>query len=336
MPTKKTIILDPVFRKIDEIFEPDDLTRLHDLVDVIWGKETPMPNETFDEVKGQAYAVVTGHWTYGGIDDMPNLHTIMEVGGRHPSPQMLDYKACMARGIRVLSCAPAFGPMVAEAALAMVLASSRQLIENHNDFKTGQEKYLHSGNIGTFTLYEQSIGFIGYGGLARNLQRLLAPFNCQIQAYDPWLPEAYMRRQGVIPADLETVLGTSKVIFVLAIPSSDNKAMLDRAKLELIQPDAIFALISRAHMVDFDALTNLLLEERFKAVIDVFPEEPLPQDHPIRQVPGTVLSGHRAGSVPRDLRNIGRMVVNDLEAMLAGLPPLEMQVAQPEIISRLD
>ena len=334
--SKKTIILDPIFRKVDEIFEPGDLTRLHKLVDVVWGKDEIMPNEAFAEAKRDAFAIVTGRWAYGSIDDMPNLRVIMEVGGRHPSPQALDYAACFARGIRVLSCAPAFGPMVAEAALGMVLASSRQLIENHNDFKTGEEKYLHAGNVGTFTLYEQPIGFIGFGGLARNLQKLLAPFNCHIQAYDPWLPETYLQRQGVTPADLDTVLSTSKVIFVLAIPSADNEAMLDRAKLELIQSDAIFALISRAHMVDFDALTDLLLEERFKAVIDVFPQEPLPQDHPIRQAPGTVLAAHRAGSVARDLRNIGRMVVNDLETMLAGLPPLEMQVAQPEIISRLD
>jgi phosphoglycerate dehydrogenase-like enzyme len=126
------------------------------------------------------------------------------------------------------------------------------------------------------------------------------------------------------------------VIFVLAIPSPENRAMLDQDRLSRIKEGSVLALISRAHLVDFDALTELVSAGRFKAVIDVFPEEPLPKDHPIRKAPGVVLSAHRAGSVARDLRNIGRMVVDDLETMLAGLPPTEMQVAQPEIVYRLD
>ncbi|MCL4862774.1 MAG: hypothetical protein KJZ93_25400, partial [Caldilineaceae bacterium] len=69
---------------------------------------------------------------------------------------------------------------------------------------------------------------------------------------------------------------------------------------------------------------------------DVFPQEPLPLDHPIRSAPGVILSAHRAGSVPRDLRNIGRLVVDDLEAMLMGLPPTALQSAQPETIFRLE
>jgi phosphoglycerate dehydrogenase-like enzyme len=112
--------------------------------------------------------------------------------------------------------------------------------------------------------------------------------------------------------------------------------MLNREKLEKIRSDAVFALISRSHLVDFEALTDLVRAGRFRAVIDVFPQEPLPKDHPIRQAPGAILSAHRAGSVAKDLRNIGRLVVDDIEAMLAGLPPMHMQVAQPEIVFRLD
>jgi phosphoglycerate dehydrogenase-like enzyme len=84
--------------------------------------------------------------------------------------------------------------------------------------------------------------------------------------------------------------------------------------------------------VDFDALTDLVLRERFRAAIDVFPEEPLPTDHPIYQAPLAILSSHRAGAHPEALVNIGRLLVRDLEAILAGLPPQEMQLAQPEFI----
>jgi phosphoglycerate dehydrogenase-like enzyme len=124
------------------------------------------------------------------------------------------------------------------------------------------------------------------------------------------------------------------VIFALAVPSTENQALLTRELLELIQPGAVLVLISRAHVVDFDALTELVLAGRFKAAIDVFPTEPLPLDHPIRQAPGAVLSAHRAGSVPEGLWEIGQMVVDDLEAIVRGLPPQRLQPAHPELIGR--
>jgi phosphoglycerate dehydrogenase-like enzyme len=329
------VLLDPHFRKLDEIFEPSDLARLRIFADVVWGRDEPMPPEEFAQVKDELFAIVAGRWRYGAVDGLPKLRAILEVGGRHPSPQLLDYATCFAKGIRVLSCAPAFGPMVAEMALGMALAAAREIVDGHNAFAQGEEKWLHAGNTNTFTLYGQSVGFIGYGGLARCLKPLLAPFGCSIQAYDPWLPATYLRQQGATPVDLDTLLATSRVTFVLAIPSNENKALLNREKLELIQPGSVFVLISRSHIVDFDALTELVQAGRFKAAIDVFPQEPLPLDHPIRRARGVVLSAHRAGSVPRDLRNIGRIVVDDLEALHMGLPPTAMQVAQPEIVFRL-
>ena len=306
------------------------------MADVIWGRDEPMPAAAFDDVRGEAFAVVTTRWRHGSIEDMPRLKAIIEVGGRHPSPKDLDYAACFARGVRVLSCAPAFGPMVAEMALGLTIALARNIVDAHIDFRAGEERFLHAGNVGTFTLFGQTVGFIGYGGLARQLRPLLQPFGCNIQVYDPWLPETYLRQQGVTPVSLVQLLETSRVIYVLAIPSTENRTLLDRERLERIRPDSILILISRSHLVDFDALTDLLLDGRFKAAIDVFPQEPPSLDHPIRRAPGVILSAHRAGSVPKDLRNIGRMLVNDLEAMIRGIPPLEMQVAQPEIVYRLD
>ncbi len=144
-----------------------------------------------------------------------------------------------------------------------------------------------------------------------------------------------MKKQGVIPTGLDDLLSRSKFIFVLAAPSQENRAMFDRERLGKIQPGAVFALMSRAHVVDFDALTEMTSQGRFKAVIDAFPKEPLPPDHPIRKAPNVILSAHRAGSVERDLREIGRMVADDLIAMTAGLPPTEMQIAQPELMFRI-
>ena len=333
--TKPLVVLDPHPRKVQEIFTPADLDQLHELAQVVWGIDEPMPPAAVGDRRDQVFAVVMNRWRLGDVASLPALRAILEVSGRHPSPATLDYATCFARGIRVLSCAPAFGPMVAEMALGMALAASRQIVDGHVAFTRGEEQWLHRGNVDTFTLFDQPVGLIGYGGLARALRPLLAAFRCPIQVYDPWLPATYLHEQGVQPMPLDELLATARVIFVLAIPSVENQALLDRALLNLIQPNAVLVLMSRAHVVDFDALTDLLHAGRFRAAIDVFPTEPLPRDHPIRQAPGVVLSAHRAGSVADDLRKIGHLVVSDLEALIAGLPPYAMQVAQPEIVYRL-
>jgi phosphoglycerate dehydrogenase-like enzyme len=318
---------------MQEIFAPADREQLHVIVDVSWGRDEPMPLNAARAALEHAIAIVSSDWRYGALpDEAVSLRAIIDVSGGFP--QTLDYAHCFARGIRVLSAAPAFGPQVAKMALAMALAASREIVVGDQAMRTGEERWLKAGNATTFMLYDQQVGFIGYGSIARCLKPLLAPFHCPIAVYDPWLGEGYLRSQGVEPVTLLQLLRTSHIVFVLASPSTENQALLSRELLAEIQPGAVLVLISRAHVVDFDALTEFVLEGRFKAAIDVFPVEPLPLDHPIRRAPGAILSAHRAGSVKEGLWEIGRMVVDDLEAIVQGLPPQRLQVAQPELIGR--
>lgn len=332
---KPKVLLETGFRRMEATFSPDDLERLHDVADVIWGIDEPLPDEVLEEHRSEIFAFVCAQWRYGDVSDFPSLKAILEVSGRHPSPQILDYDFCRQHGIRVLSCAPAFGPMVAETALGFAIDCARGITREHVNFVNGDERYLWGSNEDTFTLFDRTVGYVGFGGLATHLTLLLAPFRCKIQVYDPWRTDQYLVEQGVMPVTLDMLLQSSEVIFVLAIPSVENEAMLDREKLSLIQPKAVFLLMSRSHVVDFDALTDLLYQGRFRAAIDVFPEEPVPKNHPIRQAPNVILSAHRAGSVPDDLKLIGHMVVNDIEAMAQGLPPFSMQNDIPEITSHL-
>ena len=333
---KKKLLLDPSFRTIEEIFHPDDLNRLHDCCDVLWGYDEPISMGEFESVKKDVWAIISPRWRYGDVKDIPNLKAFMEVGGRHPSPQDgLDYDYCFERGIRVLSCAPAFGPMVAEMALGMAIDAAREITLGHSLFQNGEEKYQRDGNKDTRTLYGKRVGLIGMGGLAHSVLNLLAPFGCKLSAFDPWRTESFIKSNNVTPDSLENILSHSDYIFVLAIPSTENKAVIDRSRLELIKKNTVFVLISRAHVVDFDALSDLLHEGRFKAAIDVFPEEPLPLNHKIRQAPNVILSAHRAGSIIGDSNAIGGLVADDIEAMAHGLPPWRMQPAQPEIVVKL-
>lgn len=330
---KSKVIVDPNFRRMDEIFSAADQRRLRDLVDIVWGKDERMPQSEFLRALPEAEAVVCADWRYGDVlDQARKLKAIMTVSGGFPLD--LDYEACYQRRIRVLSAAPGFARQVAEFSLGLAIASAREIVAHDRLMRRGAELYLWDGNSSTFLLYDQPVGIIGYGGIGRELHRLLQPFGVSVSVYDPWLGDGYLRRQGLTPLSLETLLSTAKFIFVLAVPSSENRAMITRELLERIQRNAVFVLASRAHVVDFDALTEMVCAGRFKLATDVFPQEPLRADHPIRSAEGAILSAHRAGSVAQGMVELGEMVVDDLEAVIQGLPPRRLQLAEPELSRR--
>ena len=331
---KSKVIVDPSYRRMDEIFSPEDRQRLFDLVDVVWGRDEPMPMADFLAALPRSDFVICADWRYGNVlDQAQSLKAVIAVSGAFPL--QLDYEICYQKRIRVLSVAPAFARQVAEFALGLAIASARDIALGDREMRSGAEKYLHAGNVGTFLLYDKPVGMIGYGSIARELRKLLQPFDVQLSAYDPWLGDGYLRRQGVEPLALQDLMARSRVIFVLASPTAENRAMITRELLELVRRDAVFALVSRAHVVDFDALTELALAGRFKLATDVFPTEPLELDHPIRSAEGALLSAHRAGSVEEGMTELGQMLVDDLEALVKGLPPRRLQVAEPELSGRI-
>jgi len=321
-------------RRVDEVFSAQDHARLESLVDITWARDEAMPADQAVAALESSDVLICSQWRHGELaGHYPRLKAIMDVGGG--IPRGLDYDTAFARGIHVLTAAPGFARQVAEMALGLALASCREIALGDRAMREHREGWMHAGNESTFMLYDKPVGFIGFGGIATALKPLLEPFGVTISAYDPWLGDGFLRRSGVEPVDLETLISTSRFIFVLAAPSSENSALLDRRLLSMIQPDAVLLLISRAHVVDFDAMTELVLEGRFRAGIDVFPDEPLRADHPIRHADGAVLSSHRAGSVREGMWDLGQLVVDDLEMIARGLPPRRMQAASRELVSRL-
>ena len=328
-----TVIVDPSFRRMDEIFSAADRERMHALAHVVWARDEPMPEAAFLEALPHADAIVCSSWRYGDVyDRATRLRAIITVSGAFPLD--LDYDRCYQERIRVLSVAPAFARQVAEFCLGLAIASARDIAYGDRLMRRGEEKYLHDGNHGTFTLYDQPVGIIGYGGLARALHRLLRPFNVKLYAYDAWLGDGYLRRQGVEPLPLAELLSASRVIFALATPSNENRAMLSRELLQRVGQGAVLVLGSRAHIIDFDAATEFALAGRFKLATDVFPREPLEAEHPIRGAEHALMSAHRAGTVHDAMYELGQFVVDDLEAIASGLPPRRLQMAEPELSPR--
>lgn len=328
---KPRVLIDTAFRKRDLVFSAADWNRVNAICDVAWGLEAEVPPDRYDEFR-DVQVIVSGWWRHGKLSDWPNLRAFMEVAGGLPSPDQIDYPTAFARQIRILSCSPAFGPIVAEMGLGLALAAARQIARNDREFRTAEEPWSHEQFRGEFSLYGKTIGFIGYGALGRCLRNLLEPWGVHVLAYDPWMTDAYLASLGMEPCSLEDVMRRSDVSFVLATPSKHNRQLVSKELLALIPDGRVIVLLSRAHLIDFEALTAEVISKRIFAAIDVFPEEPFDPAHPLRQASHAVLSPHRAGGQDEALQCIGTLVTRDLEAVLNGLPPREMLSAEPEYL----
>jgi phosphoglycerate dehydrogenase-like enzyme len=330
------ILFDPFPRSAPLIFTPDAQRRFEQLGHVVGLAESAqgkLPDDLVEATLPAAHVVVGQTLLDAArLSRAPRLAAIVNVEGN--LAQNVDYGECFRRGIQVLSIAPVFAQPVAEMALGLALDLARGITHADRLMREGREEYGLAGNRDAFVLRGATLGFIGCGNLGRALIPLLAPFRARLLIHDPWLPDAVVRELGGEPASLDVVLREPRVIFALAGVTEENRGMLDRSRLETIRKDAVFLLLSRAGLVDFDALIDLVAAGRFRAATDVFPIEPVDPDDRVRRVEGLLLSAHRAGGLPSALATIGEMVVDDLDLILHGLPPQRLQAARPETVAR--
>jgi phosphoglycerate dehydrogenase-like enzyme len=327
------ILVDPLPRTLAMICDPPTRARLEALGPLVVHEDGPMPDDLIERHLPEARAILgQTAMPKERLDRAPHLRAIVNVEGNFlPN---VDYAAALDRGVHVLNASPAFALPVAEMALGMAIDLARGVSLADRAMRAGTETYGLESNADAFLLARSPVGIIGFGDLGQALRRLLEPFGCPVKVYDPWLPDLAIRRAGAEPAPLADVL-EQRVIFVFAAATADNEGFLDRTQLERIRPGSVFLLMSRAGVVDFDALVELTSQGRFRAATDVWPEEPVPADHPSRAVEGLLLSPHRAGGMREAFLQIGRLAVADLELILRGLPPACCRRAERETAGRL-
>jgi len=117
--------------------------------------------------------------------------------------------------------------------------------------------------------------------------------------------------------------------------TSENQGFLGADAFASMRKGAAFVLLSRAGVVDFPALMDAVKSGHIVAASDVFPEEPLAQDHPVRTLPGFLRSAHRAGALDIAFKRMGDMVLEDMDLIDRGLPPLRSKRAERETVSRM-
>jgi len=328
------VLVDPLPRTLDLIMDTPTRARFERLGRLVVSEDRPMPDETIDRLLPDAVLVIgQTAMPRERLDRAPKLRAIFNVETNFlPN---VDYAACQARGIWVLTPASAFAAPVAEAALGMAVDLARGITAADRDFRAGRERYGLAGNADTFRFGGASVGIIGFGDLGRELRRLIMPFDNSVLVHDPWLPDELIRRHHAEPAALDDLLRRSRVVFVFASVTSDNQGFLGAREFDLMAPGSVLLLMSRAGVVDFPALLAAVESGHIRAAVDVFPDEPVPADDRVRGMAGLLLSAHRTGGTADALHAIGRMTVADAELILRGLPPQLCRRADPGVAERL-
>jgi phosphoglycerate dehydrogenase-like enzyme len=326
------ILLDPFPRKIDRIFDEPTKRRLERLGRVVWRDGSPASDAHIEQHLPRTIAVIgQSALDKARLDRAPHLRAVFNVESNFlPN---IDYAECHRRGIPVLSTAPVYARPVAEMVLGMAISLARRMHEADAALRLGKE--FKGDNHDSFLLHGKTLALVGFGNLGRALLPLLRPFSRDILIHDPWVHPSVLRDLDVTPASLDECFSRARVVFLLAANTSENTGKIGARHFSSMLPGSVVVLASRAALVNFPELLEAARSGHIRAGIDVWPVEPIPPEEPGRQTPNTLLQAHRCGSVPEIQPLIGQLVVDDLECILAGLPPQRCQRAVLETVSKL-
>ncbi len=173
----------------------------------------------------------------------------------------------------------------------------------------------------------QKLGLIGFGASARELARRAWPLGLRIMAIDAVsfpraeLDEFHVEFLGQ-PEQLDHVLSQVDYLSLHVHLNATTRQMIDRRALGLMKPNAVLINVARGELVDEAALVEALQQGRIKgAGLDVFEEEPLPQDHPLLQLDNVFLTPHSSGYTPDTPRRRMEAAVANVERIATGQPP---------------
>ncbi|MCU0832472.1 MAG: hydroxyacid dehydrogenase [Rhizobiaceae bacterium] len=333
MIERPLVLCAPEPRTLDLIFTPEALGDLRARYRVLEVPETEVDGLPAETLAGVRYILGQPPFGEAALARMTGLKCVLNVESNLINN--MPYETLFQRGIHVVTTGAVFAQPVAEIGLGFALDLARGISGADAAFRQGRELWGGDGNGAARLLAGSDIGLIGFGELGRALVRLLSGFRATIRAHDPWLPPSLLIEHGVVPATLDEVLATSDTLFCVASVTSENEGFLGADAFARMKQGAAFILLSRAGVVDFDALMEAVARGHITAASDVFPQEPLAAGHRVRSLPGFLLSAHRAGALDVAFKRMGEMVLEDMALMDKGLPPMRCKRAERETVARM-
>src|SRR6476661_6226692 len=234
------------------------------------------------------------------LERLPNLKLLVTTGMRNKS---IDVQAANDNGITV--CGTGSQPTAtAELTWALILATVRHIPQEDASVRAGAR-----------------LGVVGLGRLGTQVARIGQAFGMDVVAWSQNLTDERAAEHGVRRVDREELFATSDVVTVHLLWSKRTRGLIGADDFARMKPTAVFINTSRGPIVQEQALVDALRDGTIAgAGLDVYDQEPLPADHPMRSLPRTVLTPH-LGYVTRGSYEVfyGE-AVDDVAAWMGGAP----------------
>ena len=149
---------------------------------------------------------------------------------------------------------------------------------------------------------------------------MVVALGADVVVHDPYLTDERAAELGVRRIDLDELLRTSAVVALHAPTLPETHELIGARELSLMPDGSSLVNTARSWLVDSDALLAELRTGRIDAALDVFDEEPLPSDSPLRGLPNVLLTPHRAAGTVECCLEMGEIVASEIEHFAAGTP----------------
>lgn len=247
------------------------------------------------------------------IDALPNLKLLITTGMRNAS---IDTEAAKARGVTVCGTG-SFGSPTSGIAIGLMLELTR-----HIGYENAR---LHAGATWQSTigpdLEGMTLGILGLGKLGARTAAIAKAFGMKVIAWSQNLTPERCQEIGVGYVSKDDLFRQSDFITIHNVLSARSRGVVGAKEFGLMKPSAFLINTSRGPIVDEAALLAALRDKKIAgAGLDVFDNEPLPLDHPLRKMNNVVLTPHLGYVSEQNYRHYFAGVVEDIRGFLDGKP----------------
>ena len=252
------------------------------------------------------------------VDRAENLVAVSVTGAGF---DVVDIAHCTAQGVAVVNQTGTNKESVAEHALGMMLAVSKQMIQA--DRRLRRESGLDRMEVTGVELLGKTLGVVGIGQIGtRTAELCRLALNMRVIAYDPYLDAAEIGRRGAEKVDFPTLLAQSDFVTIHCPRTEETLGMFGAAEFAAMKDTAVFVTTARGGITDEEALaTALRTGQIFAAGVDVFWEEPPGPDHPLMALDNVLVTPHHAGITVEANRNMSVGAAEQWIAILRGKRP---------------
>jgi len=220
---------------------------------------------------------------------MPKLKIVVRTGVGYDS---LDVPAATERKVMVANVPDYCISDLAEHTMALLLTWWRRTAELDQQVRTeGWGRPLKP----VYRLEGKTLGILGMGRMGQAVAARARGFGLKLVGYDPYTPPAVFAAVGVEPVGLESLLRASDIVTIHSLLSAETRGIISQKTLRQMKPTAVIVNTARGGLIVTDDLVRALKEGWIAgAALDVTDPEPLPLDHPIRNLPRVLVTPHAA------------------------------------------